>query len=205
MKVTYLTEPFEHIIVHGLCSNDELISIDQEIISLYDKLLPPSETNAAPENDGKNYKKSGKGIFLDQVYLHDRKNSSILEVTKNIFSNDEIRKTVLELSKKSTYFKLLPITNRDSTLLQYYGHGDYYKAHIDKSIFTVVFTHYIAPKRFYGGNLKFPEYEYTIPLEYNTLIVFPSCIEHEVLPVTLLDKDVGMSGRFSISMLVDMW
>jgi hypothetical protein len=203
MNVIQLTEPFEHILIQGLCSKEELLFIDQEIISLYPELLPPESTNAATEDDGKGYKKSGKGIFLDYFYQGKRKDSKILDITRKVFSNPQIRESVLELSKKSIYFKLFLNTRKDSTILQYYGDGDYYKSHIDKSIFTVVFTHYIRPKRFYGGNLRFPEFDYVVPFDYNSLLIFPSCIDHEVLPVTLISKDSEMSGRFSITNLVE--
>lgn len=204
MKIEIKTKPFEHIIVYEMYDPTELYLINRETEFLFYKLGGPEKTNAATEADGSSRKKSGKGIFLDNIYSSQREISDILTITRKVFHDEEIKKSINELAKKSTYFKLFEKTNWDSTLLQYYGDGDYYKDHTDNSIFTNIFTYYKNPKAFYGGDLKFPQFDYYLPIEYNMSILFPSCISHEVTPVNLHDRNVEMSGRFSIANLI-LW
>jgi len=205
MQIEILTAPFEHIIVHDIYTKEELYLINRETEFLYNKLGGPDATSAATEEDGETRKKSGKGVFLDKVYTHDcRHFSDILKITRKIFHDQEIKSATETLATKSTYFKLFKHTNWDSTLLQYYENGDYYKDHIDRSLFTNIFTYYKNPKSFIGGDLKFPEFDYFLPVEYNCSTIFPSCISHEVLPVYLDSEQSDMNGRFSIANLI-LW
>jgi Rps23 Pro-64 3,4-dihydroxylase Tpa1-like proline 4-hydroxylase len=167
---------------------------------LFDKLGDPNATNAALEEDGETRKKSGKGAFLDSVYSR-REYSDLLNITRKIFHDEEIRK--LLISAKIPYFNLFMHCNWDSTLIQYYEDGDYYKQHDDSSIFTAIYTFYKEPKKFEGGDLYFEEYNYTLPVRNNQLILFPSIVSHGVTEVTM--KQPGyMNGRFSIANLI-LW
>ena len=64
--------------------------------------------------------------------------------------------------------------------------------HADHATISAVTTFWKVPKEFTGGELKFPEYEYTPHMDNNTIILFPSFEQHEVS--TVIGK-----GRFSIN------
>jgi hypothetical protein len=198
MEIEVLNVPFEHIIINDIYTKEELYLIWRETDFLFNKLGGPDKTNAATEEESELRKKSGKGIFLDNVYT-DRSCSDLLNITRKIFHNEEIRESMR--STNSSYFKLFDKTNWDSTLLQYYDDGDYYKSHTDESVFTAIYTYYKSPKNFTGGDLMFGDYEYCLPIQNNQLILFPSLINHEVSQVTMKNSE-PMSGRFSIANLI---
>ena len=56
--------------------------------------------------------------------------------------------------------------------------------------------------KFSGGQLFFPEYNWSIDPIDNITIIFPSRIYHEVLPVKSSD-DLNRYGRFSITSFFD--
>lgn len=201
MKIVINKEPFEHIIIQDIFSAEERSLIWREADFLFNKLGGPDETNAARETEDGPRKKSGKGVFLDNVY-QDRGFSDMLSITRKPFHDEKIVSAVSELASTSPYFKLWSKTNWDSTLFQYYSHGDHYKSHLDESIFTIIHTFYKTPKQFDGGDLFFEEYSYTLPIRCNQTIIFSSQIQHQVNEVVMHSEDTGMDGRFSISNLV---
>lgn len=196
MNVISKTHPFEHIVIKNLYDPIEYSSIMRETEFLFSKLGSPDKTNAAQNDDGTR-RKSGKGLFLDDIYA-DRNVSDILTIGRKPFLNYEVNK---EISLFSLYYKLWPQTNHDCTLLQYYDNNDYYDSHVDKSLFTMIYTYFKTPKNFFGGDLKFPEFDYYLPIENNQLILFPSIIQHAVTKVQMIN-DTYMGGRFSISNLI---
>lgn len=197
MKILIKKEPFEHIIIKDMYDEQERHLIFREAEFLFTKLGDPEKTRAALNVDG-THKKSGRGLFVDDLYT-DRGLSDLLNVTRKPYGMVELRKAMEELG---LYYKLFNETNHDCTLLQYYENDDHYDSHTDKSIFTIIYTFYKEPKCFRGGDLCFEDYEYYIPIENNQLVLFPSLISHRVTKVTM-DKDLYMGGRFSIANLVN--
>jgi hypothetical protein len=198
MKITVNKKPFEHLIIKEIYSKEELKLIWKETEFLFDKLGDENETSAALEEDGETRKKSGKGIFLDDVYKR-RDFSDLLNITRKIFHDEEVKKSIVELN--SPMFNMFKKTNWDSTMLQYYEEGNYYKQHQDESFFTAIYTFYKEPKKFEGGDLHFEEYNYTLPIRNNQLILFPSIVSHGVTEVQM--KQPGyMNGRVSIANLI---
>jgi hypothetical protein len=196
MNVISKKEPFEHIIVKDLYDNDELFYIMRETEFLYDKLGGPDKTNAAFNSDGSR-KKSGRGLFLDDIYA-DRNASDILRITKKPFMLDELH---FGIHNFGMYYKLFPHTNHHCTILQYYSNEDHYDSHIDNSLFTMIYTYYKTPKMFSGGDLAFNEHDYYVPIENNQLILFPSIIQHAVTKVNMKTNEETY-GRFSIANLI---
>jgi SM-20-related protein len=96
-----------------------------------------------------------------------------------------------------------------------YGDGSYFKTHVDTiervervRILSCVYYFAETPPRFSGGDLRlhgFPDplRETAGPIvditpEADKLVIFPSWLEHEVLPVHV-PSDVWLDGRFSVN------
>jgi hypothetical protein len=184
--------------MQDLYNKEELDLMWRETEFIFDKLGDANTTYAALEEDGETRKKSGKGIFLDEVYSR-REFSDLLNITRKIFNNEEIRNLIV--SAKIPYFNLFLKCNWDSTMLQYYEEDNYYKQHQDESIFTAIYTFYKEPKKFEGGDLRFEDYDYTLPIRNNQLILFPSNVSHGVTEVQM-NQSGYMNGRFSIANLI---
>ena len=54
--------------------------------------------------------------------------------------------------------------------LRYYENTDYYKAHRDIAIISIIYLLWEEPKSFMGGNIHLTDYDIEIPLERNQLI-----------------------------------
>ena len=91
--------------------------------------------------------------------------------------------------------------NNDCTKVRYYHNGEYYEPHTDRSIQFLGFTYfYKEPKKFTGGELYFPKYDYEFDCENNSLILFPGWVEHGVTEVKIQDSDYyDGQGRYAIT------
>ena len=59
---------------------------------------------------------------------------------------------------------------------------------------------YKQPKKFSGGDLLFPKYNYQYPCNNNSIIIFPGWVEHGVSKITINDSDYYDGyGRYSIT------
>ena len=106
----------------------------------------------------------------------------------------------MEVCNKYPIYKHARITGGvgDSTLLSVYYDGDYYGPHIDtdmECIVTCVLMLNFPEASFSGGNLKIEGTE--IPFVHNRLIMFPSCLEHEVTKIENNSSDY-FKQRFTL-------
>ena len=110
-----------------------------------------------------------KALHLDSVYTgKNRVLSNILEVTRKVFDK-EILETFSKLDDCCSFAKF---TNYDLPKVRYYHNGDYYKPHTDTYFEFLAFSYfYKEPKRFDGGNLIFPKYDYEFNCEHNSIIM----------------------------------
>jgi Rps23 Pro-64 3,4-dihydroxylase Tpa1-like proline 4-hydroxylase len=131
-------------------------------------------------------------IELDQLYAYNRNISNILTINRKFFEED-----VLEaISQVHPFYKGILQVNTDYTKLKYYEDGEYYKSHCDISRFTSVTYLYKEPKSFTGGDLYFEEFNYTIPIENNRLVLFTGCLKHASTDLKMNDekKNITCSG-----------
>jgi hypothetical protein len=177
MDIEFFNEPVTFCIIRNFFSDDEKELCLTELNKLKPQLTLPGNTGGATSMTGQN-KKNNKGIFL-------KEQNKILDVTSKIF-----REVAWETQKKHWLYKYLYEGVDYSTLISYYESGDYYKPHKDMSLITAIIYLWENPKSFSGGDLKFGDF--TVPIDNNSLVIFPSVVEHEVTGV------VG-SGRWSIS------
>ena len=59
---------------------------------------------------------------------------------------------------------------------------------------------YKEPKKFSGGELIFPSFDYSLTCKNNSIIIFPGWVEHEVSKVEIKNSDYYDGwGRYSIN------
>tara|TARA_B100001113_G_scaffold272093_1_gene226829 strand:+ start:184 stop:801 length:618 start_codon:yes stop_codon:yes gene_type:complete len=192
-------KPFPHIIFHNFYTEEELNLIWEEL----DFLTKPDKLFDVKEYKGVVGYTEAKAIQLDTVYQgKNRKLSNILNVTRKVFEKD-----VLEaFSSISDCCSLAKHCNYDVTKVRYYHNNDQYKPHIDMLWNFLAFSYfYREPKKFSGGNLLFPKYDYEYPCDNNSLIILPSYVEHGVQEVKIDNSDYfdGM-GRYAITHFGDI-
>ena len=123
---------------------------------------------------------NSRAIILDEVYGDFYRDiSNILTTNRKLFTSGVL--DVLEDVHPSC--RCATLVNQDITKLRYYHNEDYYD-----------------PKKFQGGELEFPEYDYELECVNNSTIIFPGWVEHGVKKVSIEESDYydGM-GRYCVS------
>lgn len=185
-KVHVYTNPFPHLIVEEMYDQDELSLIWEELnfLTKPGKLWDPEKYQASPSSNGK-YQTESKAVILDFLYS-ERSTSNILEINRKLF-NGPYRKIFSEIAPHCV---LAIRTNYDITKIRYYHDKDYYEPHVDTTFDFVSFTYFHKnPKKFSGGELFFPEYNYKFECNDNCMILIPSYVEHEVKKVSIKNSD----------------
>lgn len=202
MEILYKELPFPHVIIENLYSDFELSLIMKELDFLTQpwKLLSPEKTGSATAPSGVVLKQNNC-IWLDDVYS-DRSISDILTFSRKLFDKEVIKK-ISGFHYSLAYIKEI---NQDSTLLSYYDSADHYKKHDDSAVLTILTHLFKQPKKFSGGILQFPDYNYNLETVNNRVILFPSTIFHSVSEIILEDdiKEFSGFGRYTISQFVGL-
>ncbi|BCV08137.1 MAG: hypothetical protein CM15mL4_1960 [uncultured marine virus] len=75
------------------------------------------------------------------------------------------------------------------------------KPHTDNYFDFLAFSYfYHEPKRFEGGELFFPKYNYSFSCNNNSLIIMPAWVEHGVSKVSIENSDYYEGyGRYAIT------
>ena len=169
----------------------KLIWKELEYLTKSNKLLPPEKTGTGRDEYG-NPKKRNRGLFLEEYYKN-KTFSNILNVNRKVWNVIDG-----EFLKSSLLFRYMYSCNEESTLLNYYEDGDYYKSHQDMSVYTVLSYFFKEPKKFTGGKLVLNDYNINIEIKNNMVIYMPSILAHEVTPIVMEENAKGF-GRYSIS------
>ena len=194
-------DPFPHLIVEDFYNEKELELIWEEL-NFYTK---PGKLLGAKDYSGVVDKTNARALSLDSLYVDYSSNgsvnyrsiSNILNITRKVF-DCEILKTYSEINDCCI---LGNKCDRDFTKVRYYHHGEYYEPHIDGGFHTLAFSYFHkTPKSFTGGELYFPKYYYEFPCSDNTVIIFPSWVEHGVREVKIKDSEYYDGfGRYAIT------
>ena len=90
--------------------------------------------------------------------------------------------------------------------MRYYHDGDYYEPHTDKTVQFLGFSYfYREPKKFEGGELMFPKYDYTFDCPNNSLIMMPGWVEHGVTKISIKNSDYFDGyGRYAVTSFFGM-
>ncbi len=197
-KHTAPTQGVSFLVIKNLYSKDELFLIQNELDFLWSSLAFTNDIkylNVAKLDDG-SVLGQRSGVWLDYFYS-DRMSSSILRLNRKPFADEEIRNTFANLNPYHFHYLNL---DYDNTLIQYYENSDYYKSHTDKAMFSLVTWFNKEPKRFAGGNFKFTDLDYTIEIENNMCVIFPSFLWHEVEEIKITETSkYEPNGRFSMT------
>lgn len=186
----YRVKNLSFVVIDDFFSTEELVEVSQEIVDLKRFSLASDKTKTAVGLDGE-LKKTGTGLFLDELYAKNRGASAILKANRKLFS-EEVMSRCEELD---AMFGLIRESNQDSTLLNYYAEGQSYAPHKDQTrISSVTF---LRRGEFKGGGFYFPEQEITIEAVHNRAVIFPSCVTHSAMPV------YGDGTRISIAQFID--
>ena len=200
LMATVCESPFPHLILDNFYNEDELELIWQELnfYTLPNKLLP------AKKFGGVVGKTESKGIILDSLYknyseknINYRNISNILTVNRKLFTSG-----VLDVfADIHDCCRTANMSNNDTTKVRYYHDGEGYEPHTDKGYQFLAFSYfYREPKKFTGGELFFPHYDYELPCDNNSMIIFPGWVEHGVREVSISDSEYFEGyGRYAIT------
>ena len=193
--------PFPHLIVSDFYNKEELELIWEEL-NYYTK---PGKLFEAENYGGVVGYTTAKAILLDSVYRNFSESkgnnyrpiSNILTVNRKLFTSG-----VLDaFSEIHDCCILANQSNSDTTKVRYYHNGDSYDPHTDRPFQFLAFSYfYKEPKKFEGGELYFPRYDYEVSCNNNSMIIFPGWVEHGVKEVKIDDSDYFDGyGRYAIT------
>ena len=199
MNIEHYQEPFPYIRIFNFYNENDLKLIWKEldVIVNNEVLVGPEHISSAYQEskEEKKYQRKGRGVWIQDIYK-DLNVSYIHKLNKKLFSRqmiDSIREN------GSWFYKNFGFKNY-CTLLSYYENSDYYKSHVDNSYSTALTWFYKEPKQFEGGNILFSDYNIEIPIENNSILIFPSIVSHSVLEIKMEDEYMGENnGRISIT------
>ena len=187
-------EPFPHIIFHNFYNKEELELIWEEL----DFYTKPGKLVETKDYGGVVGYTNAKALWLDKLYGTKYRNvSNILYVNRKVFE-----KEILEaFANIHDCCSIAATCNHDSTKVRYYHDGDKYDPHVDCTIQFLGFSYfYREPKRFEGGELFFPDYDYTYSCDNNSLIMMPGWVRHGVTEIKIKDSDYFQGfGRYAIT------
>ena len=194
-----LKDPFPHMIVENFYNDDELKLIWEEL----DFYTKDGKLFDAEEFGGIVNKTNSKAIWLDKVFSKKYRNlSNILKVNRKLFDS-----AILDaFSSIHDCCSIAKFCNHDTTKVRYYHDGNYYEPHTDKTVQFLGFSYfYREPKRFQGGELIFPKYDYTFDCPNNSLIMMPGWVEHGVSKISIKNSDYFDGyGRYAVTSFFGM-
>ena len=189
------TQPFPHLIIKKFYNDEELELIWEEL-KFYTK---PGKLLEAKDFGGVVDRTNSHALALDDVYENNkyRSLSNILTVNRKLFTSSALE----AFDQLHDCCSISTSCNYDITKIRYYHNGEYYEPHTDKSFQFLAFSYfYKEPKKFTGGELIFPKYDYELTCENNSIIIFPGWVEHGVKEVKIENSDYYDGyGRYCIS------
>tara|TARA_B100000131_G_scaffold234586_1_gene226496 strand:+ start:247 stop:870 length:624 start_codon:yes stop_codon:yes gene_type:complete len=205
-EITYYNDDFPYILIDDFYDRSELNRIWEELDFLcHPKRMGRSslERGAAWVRDANGVKQSVKNtwdLWLDQFFTS-RDSSNILETNRKLVGNEQIFK-----NHPHWLFNHTDALRRDDTQILYYEDSDEYKPHRDYARLTCLTWFYREPKKFTGGNLRFPGFDLEIECKNNRVIVFPSAVLHGVDKVSMEEqyRDKRL-GRFVMSQFLHVY
>ena len=179
-------EPIPYLLVKNYFDDKDIDLMLKELRFLTPKMTFQDGTKLPTKDHKKNIQ-----IDLDNLYK-DRKTSNILNTLDKIYDDSKLTQTLKDMS---WFYEVWNYTNIDNTFVAYYENSDYYRAHRDISVISIMYWLWEEPKSFEGGNVHLPDYDIEIPLERNQLMIMPSSLHHAVDPIKMIDNNEKLSGK----------
>jgi Rps23 Pro-64 3,4-dihydroxylase Tpa1-like proline 4-hydroxylase len=185
------------IVIDNWYSKEEYTQVLRECQFCADYLNDPVTSGSATKN-GEVLKKN-KAMFIGELFSSFNKSF----IAKHSFKKYEESFISSCISIDPLYY-YLENTNQHDLLISYYEESDYYKAHRDNGVLTMLTWIYEDPKAFNGGNLILKDSNDNVVEEIecisNRTVIFPPFMLHEVSPISMEEKDLNQKkGRFTIS------
>ena len=203
LDIVSFKEPFEHYVWNNIFSETELkqIWIELDFLSNGNFFHRPDQNirNSVALDPAGNSLANRHCVHLNDSILDFRFNSKIYELFRSKFYSSEFYNNGV-----GPLMKYVSKSNQDSIIVSYYKDQDYYKPHTDISAATICFYLWKDKKDFEGGDLLFTEYDYTYTPNFNSAIMFPSCMEHEAKKIVSLNTTEHIHKRICITMLVSL-
>lgn len=183
-----LTGP-EILRVEGIDTSDAFTEL-QWLTPILDK---PEETGTATDKDGVP-RKENMGVFFSKVYTPEY---ALASPTTKLC--EDIIKTckTINFDPKSV-FNYFHVMKGFDPLFSAYRNNDYYKPHRDTAKLTLLV--WVGDHNFTGGDLYFPDFDFLVPFEPNTGLIFPSHYQHEV---TKVETEQEGYVRFVVSAFIN--
>ena len=193
LSATVHEEPFPLMIIENFYNESELELIWEEL----NFLTKPGKLMDAKDYGGIDDYTNAKALLLDDIYENAREISNILTVNRKLFDSGVLD----NFAEIHPCCKIATRANWDITKVRYYHDGEFYDPHTDRSFQFLAFSYfYKEPKKFSGGDLIFPEYDFKISCDNNSMVIFPGWVEHGVRKVTIKDSDYYEgNGRYAIT------
>jgi len=192
MVIDSSPKPFPFLLIRDFYSKEEQQAIWFELNYLTN---PKTMQSGAYIGVTGELDKKAHGVFLENFFPKSH-HSAILSLSKKAMT----QQIYDEMTKLNFGYESINCVNESGTLVSYYEDADYYRPHRDESAFTGLTWFFKEPKNFTGGDLTFTDYDYTIHIEPNMFVLFPSFVRHEVSDIKMdaVKKFTGL-GRYCIS------
>ena len=195
-------EPFPLMVINNFYNQQELDLIWKEL----DFYTAPNKLLAAENYGGVVGYTNAKAIVLDDLYKNYERDEKGVNF-RNISNILTVNRKLFECGVLDTFSSLHGCvsiankTNHDITKVRYYHDGQYYDPHTDKSTMFLAFSYfYKEPKKFVGGDLEFTKYDFKLPCDNNSMVIFPGWVEHGVRKVKIKNSDYYDGwGRYAIT------
>lgn len=181
------------VVIDEFYTSEELEEVREEVKEIMIHRMDGRNTGSAVSSETGKLLKTGKGLWLDDLYANNRNSSAILRYGMKIFTNELLD----GLINKSVFYRSIKESTKDTTLLNFYEDGEEYGQHLDHSLFTVITLLQIGSTK--KGGLYFKDIDTEFKLKDNSTIIFPGCAYHQALPV---ECDPG-SYRISIAHFIN--
>jgi len=198
-------EPFPHAVIKNFYTEKELSLIWKELdfYTSPNKLVDAMSLGGARDPITQLALPKHYGVELDFIHTNKREMSDILTLNRKLFDKEIIN----AICKLSPLIWDLKQVNFDVTKIKYYEHGEYYKSHVDNARFTAVTYLYKEPKAFTGGDLCFEQFDYTIPIENNMLVLFTGCLLHASTDIKMtshIEEKCSGYGKYTITQFLNV-
>tara|TARA_A100001011_G_C14093023_1_gene749458 strand:+ start:170 stop:877 length:708 start_codon:yes stop_codon:yes gene_type:complete len=195
-------EPIPYLLAKNYFSDEDIDSMLTELRFITPKMNYNPPSGDIPQEKGE--WKQNNQIYLDDLYT-DRSTSTILNCMNKIYDDKDL---IHALKSTSWFYNVWNYTNLDQSFVAYYENTDFYKAHRDIAIISIMYWIWEEPKSFTGGDLHLTNYNIEIPMERNQLLIMPSSINHAVDAIQMNkeyeNQEFSGMGRYCVARFLKM-